>query len=254
MTHTPSEGSRRGRVCLLHEPEEGNPFGEVLGAVGFEVVNLPVLEYEYTHVKELREALQRPESYSGLILTSPRAVVALAEQLRWLPSETGSWHTRRIFAVGPRTSGALEALGFSPEGASSGSGEQLAQYIVSQDIELPLLFLCGNRRRDTVPENLQRAGVAFEELCVYETHLRSDIDLAAVRSANWVVFFSPSGVEAVGAAQLHPDERPRVAAIGDATAEALREAGFDVDAVASHPSPDALATALVHAESPRVNP
>lgn len=235
-------------VYLLREAEESDPYEESLEAAGFRARSFPVLAFRLVRQEELREALGHPSAYSGLILTSPRAVEALSEAMVWLPHQQPAWHAKHVFAVGPCTAAALEEIGFEPEGEESGSGGLLAAYISqrvqAEGLEEPLLFLCGSRRREELPEHLQKEGIPFEELCVYETLLRTDLGFPDRVVPDWVVFFSPSGVEAARQAQGLDWSAVRRAALGPTTAAALEEAGWKPQAVAAEPTPEALADAL----------
>lgn len=50
---------------------------QALKEAGWNVVQIPVLNFQFLGIPELQSALFRPEQYSGLILTTPRAVEAL---------------------------------------------------------------------------------------------------------------------------------------------------------------------------------
>lgn len=224
-------------VVLLHTPEVPDPFEAALGAAGFRARSLPVLRFVPVGRDALAGALAVPDRHGGLILTSPRA----AEALHDLPLDP-RWQHKPAFAVGPKTASVAEALGLDVFGRTAGTAEGLADEIARCRFEAPLLFLCGNRRRDALPQRLAEAGVPVRELCVYETHPRTDLHLGVVPT--WLVFFSPSGVEAVQRnAQIDP-LRARRAAIGPTTAGALRAAGWPPSAVAPEPTPEALAAAL----------
>lgn len=218
------EGSppRRPRVLLLRTPRPDDPYEAALRAAGFEGSSLPVLRFEFVGEQPLRDALAAPERFAGLIVTSPRAAQALARV-----GVPVSWGTRRAFAVGPRTAEALRALGLQPEGAAAGSAEALAQHIIAEAVDGCLLFLAGDRRRDALPETLAEAGVRLEERTVYRTV--ADVPAvadaeAALAEATAVVFFSPSGVEALvdGGADV---QALAAVAIGPTTAAALRSEG-----------------------------
>jgi uroporphyrinogen-III synthase len=230
-------------VYLLRRAEDSDPYEEVLSASGYRVRSLPVLRFEEVNRAQVEGALRHPASYGGLIVTSPRAVEVLADVLRWLPSETAAWHARPIFAVGPRTAEELRSIGFSPEGEGSGSADMLADHIVAQSFVAPLLFLCGDRRRDVLPERLGSADVAFEEICIYRTLLDAP-DLTAESAPDWAVFFSPSGVEVLDSNLMAAWAPTRFAAMGETTAEALRTSGVEVAVVAASPEPAALAAAI----------
>lgn len=68
--------------------------------------------------------------------------------------------------------------------------------------------------------------VAFEPL---EDPAPLDEALARLSSYDWLVFTSPRAVAAVTVRTAAPGDRPRVAAVGEATAKTLAEAGWRVD-------------------------
>ena len=233
-------------AVLLRSPDDDGPdrYIAALGRAGLEAVCEPVLAFSFPRPAALRDRLASPDRYAGLIATSPRAATALARLASDQSPLLQAWGERPAYAVGPKTADQLRALGLHPRGAETGSAEALAAYIVDDAPAAPLLFLSGNRRRDTLPEALQRAGLPFDELVVYETHPRSDLDLPAANGSTWLVFFSPSGLEAVEAGEGADLEEYRVAAIGPTTGTALATAGFSVEAVAESPSPEGLVAAL----------
>lgn len=229
-------------VVLLRSAREDDPYETAFRNAGFSVSSVPVLRFEQVGQEALREDLSHPSRYAGLVLTSPRAADALDDALVWLPAQGGEWESKPAFAVGPRTAEVLRGLGFSPQGEETGSADALAALISRQSFDKPLLFLAGNRRRDTLPEQLRAAGIAFEERCVYETHLRTDLHFDTMPDV--FVFFSPSGVEAFEKAGLSIGDEIRCAAIGPTTARALRQAGWPPDAIAEQPTPGALVDAV----------
>lgn len=193
------------------------------------------------------------------------------------------WTNRPFYAAGPETARRARGLGFEPTGAEAGSAAELAERIIADrqpdpQAGRPLLFLAGNRRRDDLPDRLAEARVPMEELVVYRSELRSSLDWTPPEPASdasrgpkaperskrsddshrrdtsapregpiWIVFFSPSGLEAVTRSGGIPFEHYRLAAIGPTTAEALREDGRTVLAVAEEPTPEALCAAIASA-------
>ena len=131
----------------------------------------------------------------------------------------------------------------------TGSGADLAAFIADADPQAPLLFLCGNRRRDELPDRLQAEGIAFDELTAYETHSRTDLTLPPPGQETWLSFFSPSGLDAALQAETEGAlDEYHCAAIGSTTAGALEEAGLVVDAVAQSPPPEGLVDAVLGAK------
>lgn len=242
MSHAATEASGRPLVYLLRSPSDPDPYDTALSAAGYRARSVPVLRFTFVNREALREALGHPAAYGGLVLTSPRSAEALHRQRALDPDVVFPWTTKPAFVVGPRTAASARALGLRPEGADSGSADLLADRIADRRFERPLLFLCSDRRRDVLPDRLASAGLPVEELCVYETHLRTDVTFDPV--PDWLVFFSPSGVEAVRQSGALAPGVPRIAAIGPTTAEALAAADLPPEAVAEAPTPEAVARAI----------
>jgi uroporphyrinogen-III synthase len=179
-----------------------------------------------------------------------------------------------FYVVGPATFRSLSSVtGIPPTqilGAHTGSGEALAQFILTHYATLypdeekpPLLFLVGEQRRDVIPKTLGANGIAVEELVVYETGITesfeenfkavlSKTELTAFDGPRWAVVFSPAGCEAMlrSLHLLDPEERAQqmagrrrtlVATIGPTTRDFLRDKfGFDPDVCAASPSAEGL--------------
>lgn len=247
------------QVVLLRSPDaEGEDrYVQALAGGGFRAVCRPVLRFAFAGDPgftggDVAARLRRPERYAGLILTSPRAAQALGEALPGIaPGQQKAWQGKPVFAVGPKTAKVLRESGLEPSGEDTGDAAALAAHIVETpegaDGARPLLFLCGNRRREALPDRLRAEGIAFEECVAYETHLREGPWLGAGEGPDWAVFFSPSGVEAVQSSQEPGWDAVRKAALGPTTAGALEEAGWPPEAVAEVPTPEALAEALAAA-------
>jgi uroporphyrinogen-III synthase len=235
-------------VILLRSAEDPDPYVAAFEEVGFRAVCTPVLTFNFPNEGPLRKRLRTPERYGGVVATSPRVGWALHRVFDDEGTTHNQWEGRTAYAVGPKTADEFRALSFEVQGETAGTAADLADQIASADPETPLLFLCGNRRRDDLPNGLRNAGVAFEELVVYETRTRTDLSLPPPAEATWLAFFSPSGVEAVQRADAGPLDEYRCAAIGPTTASALEESGLTPEAVASSPTPDALVDAILGAQ------
>ncbi|SHK05845.1 uroporphyrinogen-III synthase [Rhodothermus profundi] len=236
-----------GEVVYLFRAEaaSSDPFATRLQAAGYHPLVLPVLSVVWRNTAHLQAALAHPEVYGGLIFTSPRAV----EAVRRLGTPPAAWRWRRVYVVGPRTAAAARAMGWTPQGEEAGSGLALARLILQEPWpSRPLLFLCGERRRSELPEQLRTAGFPLEELVVYETRPATPVLPAGASAPDWVVFFSPSGWEAARSLPIKW-KQVRVAAIGPTTAAALQEKGVAVMAVARTPTPEGLLAAIQEATS-----
>jgi len=236
-------------IVLLRSAASPDPYVQAFAQAGWRADCRPVLRFTFPATEALRERLRAAETYDGLVATSPRAVRALRRVFDDSGALHSAWEGRRAYAVGPKTAERLRALSFEVRGKQAGDAATLVERIATDAPERPLLFLSGSRRRDTVPDGLEAAGIPFEEQVVYETHTRTDLDLPEEAAETWLAFFSPSGLEAVQQAGADAVRRFRCATIGPTTAAALREAGQTVDAVADTPTPEALVRAVLQASS-----
>ena len=186
-----------------------------------------------------------------MVGTSPRVGWALHRVFDDGGPTHTRWEGRPASAGGPKTADEFRTLSFDVQTDDAGTAADLVDQIADAEPETPLLFLCGNRRRDDLPDGLRDAGIPFEELVVYETRARSDLSLPPPGDETWLAFFSPSGLEAVRRADTGPLDEYRCAAIGPTTASALEEEGLTPEAVASEPSPEGLVDAILGAENPQ---
>ncbi len=145
-------------------------------------------------------------------------------------------------------------------GESSGTAEQLANFILAeQPRPTKLLYLTGDKNRDTLPNILGGAGVILHSLKVYETQGSSTFlqqlkGIVPVRPTVpwWIVFFAPSAAEFVlpSLREQFDLDTVNVAAIGPTTATFLRETlGLRVDAIPSKPSAEELLRVIVDADA-----
>lgn len=235
-------------VILLRSADPPDPYVRAFEDAGLQAVCVPVLSFVFPSDEALRDHLRDRDRYDGLIATSPRAGRALRRVLWNDDGLRAAWTGAQAYVVGPKTGAAFRALGFDVRGEEAGRADALASLIANDGPDGRLLFLAGNRRRDTLPDALRAAGQPFEELIVYETHTRSNLTLPDSPSGPWLVFFSPSGIEAIHQSGIDLPGPYHCAAIGPTTAEALQERGVPVAAAAETPSPDGLVEAIVETQ------
>ncbi|XP_021567986.1 uroporphyrinogen-III synthase isoform X2 [Carlito syrichta] len=254
------------KVLLLKDPKEDDcgqdPYVRELGLYGLEATLIPVLSFEFLSLPSFSEKLSHPESYGGLIFTSPRAVEATELCLEkdnktevWEKSLKEKWNAKSVYVVGNTTASLVSKIGLDAEGENCGNADKLAEYICSRESSaLPLLFPCGSLKREVLPKMLQDKGIPMESVTVYQTfphpgiqgNLKSYYSQQGVPAS--ISFFSPSGV-AYGLKhiqELSGDsiEQIKFAAIGPTTARALAAQGLPVSCTAESPTPQALAAGL----------
>ncbi len=195
--------------------------------------------------------LSNPERYGGLVATSARAAEALESCERQTPGILAAWAGKPVFVVGPRSDRAMRRLGLFPTGARSGHAAALGRYIQDRmpSASPPLLYLCGEHRRDDLAAALQGAGVPFIAREVYRTVPKGPLALAEYPVPDWVAFFSPRGVALVHQQWPAGWGSVRIAAIGPTTADAIHGVGWRVEAQASKPDPERLFQAVSRASA-----
>ena len=174
------------------------------------------LKFRYPYQEEIKEKV---EQFDSFILTSPRAVKAIEKSGKRFEGETA-------YVVGPKTAEAARSIGLDPIGQDSGNSKELAKIVEGSP-----LFLCSNRRQDTIPNRTN-----CKEQFAYETVVKESVETPD--DASSVVFFSPSATEAVDTTGDF-----KTAAIGPTTAS-HRE---NPDAVAERPEPKSLKEAILSA-------
>nr|QIZ30879.1 uroporphyrinogen-III synthase [Halisarca dujardinii] len=253
-------------VWVLRAEKENDPYKKAFFEGGYEPLFLEVLSFEYVNQGGLAERLKRPAEYSGLVLTSQNAVTAISStiDLGLLSREqlVAGWSSVPVYAVGGATASAVRAIGLDCVGEESGQADILADFIVSHHQEgtrhddvppkRPLLFPCGNLRRDALPEKLKASGFSLEEIVCYNTCVAKDFTLKMSElckekgNPQWIVFFSPSGVNhSLKVIDPHLLSRTKICAFGPSTSGALTSAGVAVHVAFSSPyQPQQLAALL----------
>ncbi|KAG0715109.1 Uroporphyrinogen-III synthase [Chionoecetes opilio] len=243
------------KTVWLFKSSEGNDerYSDALDQAGFLAVVVPTLSFQWCNEGPLRDSLQRPQDYAGIIFTSQRAVEAVAEIYTKLAvSIHHQWSEKKVFVIGEATQIAVQKLlKLASIGQESGNAQQLAPIIIReiQPFDKPLFYPCGNMGRDELPKLLAQQDRDFRALTIYQTsphpHLRHTIQklTAGGQIPDAVVFFSPSGVKF--AFPTFEDLNMstvcmKIVAIGPTTNTALVEHKQSVWGVCPSPSPDGL--------------
>jgi uroporphyrinogen-III synthase len=194
----------------------------------------------------LDRALEERGRYGSLALTSPRAAAAVADRIRALGISWEDGPHPRVWTVGSATAHALgESIAAVQRGLpESFTAEGLARAMLAEHAPGPVLFPCGERRRDELPAVLRDGGLEVHEVVCYRTLLASPAEaMTAMVGATMVAVASPTVVGLL-LDTASPFVLPALVAIGPTTAAAARAGGWHPAAVADAPSTAALATAI----------
>lgn len=219
------------RVLITRPRHQVAELVEDLRRLGAEPIELPLIE-----ILPLEDpaALDRAltASYDWIIFTSANAVRAVVERGKLL-------RTTRIAAVGPATARVLAQHGLTAvEVPSEFRGEKIAEElkgVAGKRILLPQ----ANIARSNLADRLREKGARVTSVVAYRTVAADNVhELKRLleQGIDIVTFFSPSAVRSYGSAIGKPGARtsnqPAVVCVGPVTAEAAREVGLNVDAVA----------------------
>ncbi|KAK0192074.1 tetrapyrrole biosynthesis, uroporphyrinogen III synthase [Armillaria mellea] len=250
----------KANVLLLREPTPASDSGEdryeaAFAAAKYTPYSIPVLETVLTNITELASVTEQSD-FDGVIMTSARSCEA------WDKANGTKKDGFRFYAVGKATASTLHSSMPNADirGEHSGTAEQLANFILAeQPCPTKLLYLTGDKNRDTLPNILSGAGISLHSVKVYETQGSSTFSqqlkgIVPVRQTVrwWIVLFAPSAAEFVlpSLKEQFDLDSVKIAVIGPTTATFLRETlGLRVDAIPTKPSPEELLRAIVDADA-----
>ncbi len=227
---------------------------DALRSLPAEVESVPLLSFAPPEDwAPIDAAVRRWAEYEAVVFTSPRAAQALraraSETGVGLPSVPGRG-TPQIWAAGPGTARELGSdLGTVRQPDEVRAGERgaavaLAAEMIAAGLRGPVLFPCGDIRRDELPGRLRARGITVNEVVCYRSILAGAEEARRAASrAQALVVASPS-VAGLLARSCSETGRPALVAVGPSTADAARAHGWPPDRVAATPTVEALAVEL----------
>jgi uroporphyrinogen-III synthase len=148
-----------------------------------------------------------------VIFTSINAVNALKKYV----SPALFW---KIYCIGNTTKNLVtQVFGKESIAGFAYNGGQLSEVILNNNLLKKVIFFCGDKRRDEIPETLEKNKVAVEEIIVYKTietpgTIRKEYD--------GILFYSPGAVESFFKKNAISG-RTQLFAIGATTANAIEQ-------------------------------
>ena len=157
-----------------------------------EIIEQTAISINKIHTKEKwREIHHYAEAGSQyVVFTSRHAVQAIKSFLHvYVNSMTVQW---KIFSLSGRTKDSIEEhldlFGEIIDTAQDASS--LAKKIIDHKVE-DVIFFCGNKRRDELPDALKKASIVVKQVIVYNTTETAQL---ATDDVDGILFFSPSAV------------------------------------------------------------
>ena len=180
---------------------------------GINVLGYNFIETKINVTPELSEAIENTKK--DIVFTSANAVYGY---LKNTDGESASDLHKRIFCLEGKTLIAARSIPNSFIGGTATNATALAQLILTvTDVE-EVSFICGNIRRDELPDILKYEYIDVEEIEVYETKLTGQL---IEHDYSGVIFFSPSAIESFVNSNKLSDSTPCFC-LGKTTASAAK--------------------------------
>ncbi|MBD5785752.1 uroporphyrinogen-III synthase [Cellulosimicrobium terreum] len=248
-------------VLVPRSPDRAEALAAALRDAGARVLVSPAIERapveDTTPVDDAVARLARG-GFAWVVVTSVNAIDELvASAARHGTTLPDVGRTARWAAVGPATRRALEAVGIDVDLEPA---ENSARGLVAAFTELDsgttsadrgttsaVLVPQGDLAAATMADGLRNLGFTPHVVTVYRTvahDLSPDVVSAWHAGEVDAVVLTSGSVAREVARQLGPRDDVAAVAIGEPTARAARAVGLRLDAVATRPTDDALATAL----------
>lgn len=222
------------RVLITGSDVQAEPLAKDLAANGAEPIRMPTIRIAPADAAPVREALAG--AFDWLVLTSANAVPPLVAALE------GRAPAAKVAVVGERTGEALSRAGIEPDLVSTGYGaDALVEALDRAGVAgRRVLCLLSDRARPVLVDGLKSLGARVEAVTAYRNEPVDAIDdavRATIRGGHIdaITFASPSAVASfrnLAGVDLPALSGAGFFAIGPTTADALREAGLPVHAVA----------------------
>src|ERR1700737_3617993 len=187
--------------------------------------------------KPLDGTLDRLGGYGSIAFTSRRAAHAFTEKTRPGGTSGGGGDAAVGGGVGQAPAAELGGmLGSVRVPGGSGTAKQsaaeiLARSMVQETVSGPVLFPCGDLRRDELPDELRKHGIEVEEVVCYRSVLADESQARTAAARGTVLVVASPSVADLLARACPRATRPELLAVGPTTAASARAAGWSPAAV-----------------------
>lgn len=204
--------------------------------------DIEIIEKEFISIHPIYSDEKKSEisdsfEVTDIVITSSNAVEVLQKYLEQLDRHQ-EWN---IYCISGKTKESIEASK-NIKGqiiATADSGAELANKIISNGCR-EVVFFCGDKRRDELPELLSRAGIKLREVALYNT---VETPIKVSEEFDGILFFSPSAVSSFFSInELNKDAV--CFAIGNTTADAIKSCSTNKCIISKLPAQEAMMSAV----------
>ncbi|AKQ47229.1 uroporphyrinogen-III synthase [Rufibacter radiotolerans] len=239
--------SKKITSILVTQPKPANDNSPYLGIAekyGIKVDFRAFIEIEPVPYKEFRKDKVNILDHTAVIFTSRNAVDHFfricAEGKIEVPAEM------KYFCISDQTAYYLQKYIVLRKRKLFIGGKTASDLfeVLKKHKNEKFLYPCSNIRKEDIPEFMRANGFDFTEATMYKTVASDLSDLAEVKY-DCIAFFSPSGISSLFV--NFPDfkqNNTRIAAFGPTTAQAVRDAGLELDIEAPMPNAPSMTGAI----------
>ncbi len=248
------EGKRRKGVLILRDIRQSDIFANKLLQEGYEPVVCPVIEIEKRQASpDLVEALEKINSYTWLVFTSPNGVKAFFELFRANGNDLRDLGAIKFATIGKATAEVLAQVGFKadfvPEKqVSNALAEGLKELLNTDDrVMLPRSAIANNDMVEIISQVCP-----VDDIKIYDTKIKTENEeqlrtLMTSGEVDYIPFTSASTVDGFYQA-LNGDisclSKVKTVAIGPITKKRMLELGITPDLEAKDHSLEGIVNVL----------
>ncbi|MBK5279906.1 MAG: uroporphyrinogen-III synthase [Bacteroidia bacterium] len=188
--------------------------------------------------------IDRLSLHPAIVLTSKTAVHAWMEIVKCLKLDVKQYP---VYCLALATKTLCIQYGLRIAGVAT-DAYSLADEILKDKSVTAVTFVCGNLRRDELPDKLKEKGIMVHEIEAYQTE-QSPVKIE--QAYKGVLFFSPSAVDSF--LSLNPTKSIACFCLGNTTGNHAREFGFAEVHVAEAHTPEALVKKVIQHFKNKVN-
>ena len=223
------------KTILVSQPEPKNdksPYAELADKKGLKIDFRPFIQVDSVPVKDFRQERIDILSHTGVIFTSRTSVdnyFRISEELRLTIPDT-----MKYFCISEATAYYLQKyIVYRKRKIFYGNGTfaDLMEVIKKHKDEKFLVPL-SDTHKEEIPKKLEQAKIKYTKAIMYRTVSADLSDLSDV-NYDMLVFYSPSGIKSL--MENFPEfkqNNTKIATFGPKTANAVKEAGLQVNIMA----------------------
>jgi len=239
--------AKKIQSILVTQPKPTNdnsPYLAIAKKYGIKVDFREFIQVEPVSYKEFRKDKVNILEHTAIIFTSRNAVdhfFRICQEAKIeMPAEM------KYFCISEQTAYYLQKY-ITLRKRKLFTGEKTASdlfEIIKKHKGEKFLYPCSNIRKNDIPDFMHENNLSFTEAVIYKTVAADLSDLAEVKY-DCIAFFSPSGISSLFI--NFPDfvqNNTRIAAFGPTTAQAVRDAGLELDIEAPMPNAPSMTGAI----------